>query len=765
MAKNAIDIIVNADDRASKKIKGVGNPFENLHNKAKKAMGVIAGIGAVAGAGLGAVAYAGVQMNSTLEQSEARWSTLLKSSEKAEKQMGWMMKYAKQTPFDYQAIDETATALMGMGLGMEEVNKWLPALGDASAVLGGGSETVRGLGMALGQMNAKGKVSAEEMQQLAERGVNAWQMLADGMGMTQGEVRKLSEDGKLLAKDALPLIYEGMQKTFGGGTANLMKSTTGQAMLAKENFTWLAGSLTSGAFNWFGANILPLINSGLESLNNTFSGGILEGFQKLWSSSTKAKVVLLGIAGVINGYLISSLISLVATYGGAIVAFSGFLIAGMAVATLALTIIKYWQPIKTFFINTFGSLFSSFSNFFSGIWALVQPILSQVATFILSKVQQIKTFWNQNWGSIKQAFVNIWNFISGFISTTLNVILSIFNFIFPAIKFIVLSVWENIKGLIDGALKFIMGIVQVFAGLFTGNWSKLWEGIKNMFFGAIQFIWNYVQLFFGVKILGVIGKFAGKAVSFIKGFASKAGSAISSFASKVFSKITSMVSKVLSSIGKWVSNMVGKIDDLVYKFLGKVAKLSTDMALKMGKMWESLKGLAKKGVKMMVDAITGLGSTFLKAGKGLLSAFTDGVKKGIGKAVDAVKGGMKKIRDFLPFSPAKKGALSDLDKSGESFFPTWYNGALKKVPKMARVIGGAMGSLNKEIEQESGMVGLESFSGGRSHVTVTHRHEHSGSVSVNGDSGSETLEFTRDSIQETTETDILDDFRQQVRSR
>jgi tape measure domain-containing protein len=762
---SAIDIIVKATDRASRTVDRIVDKFEGLTRHAEKSSAIWGSIGAVAGGSLLAIGVAGTQMNSTLEQSEARWTTLLKSSEEAEKQMSWMKDYSKQTPFDYGAIDSTATALMGMGLGLKDVNKWLPTLGDASAVLGGGSETVNGLGMALGQMNAKGKVSAEEMQQLAERGVNAWQMLADGMGMTQGEVRKLSEDGKLLAKDALPLIYEGMQKTFGGGTANLMKSTTGQAMLARENFNWLAQTLTQGVFDWFGANVLPLINSGLEKLVSIFDGGLISGFEKLWNSGTKAKVVILAVAGIITGALIGAMFALIPAVASAVVAFAPFLAIGMAVAGLAFIIIKYWDPIKAFFINTFGGLFSAFQEFFMGIWSLVQPIVTQIVTYLLSKFQEFGAFWNEHWGMIKQAFVNIWTFISGFITTTLNVILAIFNFVFPAIKFLVMTVWETIKGLIDGALQFIMGVIQVFAGLFTGNWSKLWEGIKNMFFGAIQFIWNYIQLFFGAKILGVLGKFAGQGLSWITKFTTQAGSKIASFASKVWSKITGMVSKVLTSIGNWVKNMVSKVDDLVYKFLGKVAKLDTDMALKMAKMWEGLKSLAKKGVEMMVDAIKGMGTSFLNAGKGLLDAFKKGVTKGLEKAKKAVKDGLGKIRDFLPFSPAKKGPLSDLDKSGKSFFPTFADGMMNGVQPMLRLAGKGMQQLDSQLSKEATGFSLNSFTGGKQQVRIVHEHRHQGTVDVKGDTNKQTVDFARDRIKTETEDTFLSDFRRLSRSR
>jgi tape measure domain-containing protein len=763
---NAIDIVVNAQDRATRELNGINRAFDTMQKKAEKASGIIMGAMALGAGALGAVAVAGIQQNSVLEQSEARWTTLLKSSEKAEKQMAWMKDYAKTTPFDYKTIDQSATSMMGYGLAVEEVNKWLPTLGDVASVMGGGAETVNGVAMAIGQMNALGRVSAEEMGQLAERGVNAWKFLADGMGMTVGEVRKLSEEGKITAEQALPLIYEGLNKTFGGGTQTLMQSTTGQAMLARENFSLLAGTLTSGVFDWFGANVLPMINSGLEWLTQTFQGGLLSGFQNLWNSSTQAKVALILLAGVITGVLIGAFWLIAPAVASAVIAFAPFLAIGMAVALLAFTIIKYWEPIKTWFQNTFGEITTAFTNFFMGIWTLIQPILSQVVAFIGEKLNQMKAFWDENGAMILQAVQNVWGFISGFISTTLNVILAIFNFVFPAIKFIVMSVWETIKGLIDGALKFIMGVIQVFAGLFTGNWSKLWEGIKNMFFGAIQFIWNYVQLFFGAKILGVIGKFAGKAFNYIKQFGSRAGNAIKTFATNVWNAFKNMVSRVISTIKSWVSNIGSAIDNFVYRILSKITSFNTDLGLLFTRGWEALKGIVKKGIQMAVDAVKSMFSTFKNAGKGLLDALTDGIKKGIGKAVDAVKGGMKKIRDFLPFSPAKRGALSDLDKSGKSFFPTFADGMARGVNPMLRMADKGMSQLNGVLAQPvATMEQLDSFNFGRTRQTLKIELEVSGGVDVNGQrTDQSTTRETYNNVNGTVD-DVLRDLRQAIRKR
>ncbi|MFZ7934891.1 hypothetical protein ACO1D2_07950 [Bacillus thuringiensis] len=140
-----------------------------------------------------------------------------------------------------------------------------------------------------------------------------------------------------------------------------------------------------------------------------------------------------------------------------------------------------------------------------------------------------------------------------------------------------------------------------------------------------------------------------------------------------------------------------------------------------------------KGVNNMVKQVKEFLGTFKDAGKGLLSAFTDGVKSGIQKAKNAVSDGMAAIRQYLPFSPAKKGPLSDLDKSGEAFFPTWYEAALTQVSKMQRVVGGAFQGVAKEANVALAGTGLEQLSQrGKMNITVTHEHKHSGTVGVDG---------------------------------
>ncbi|PEC09596.1 hypothetical protein CN551_13100 [Bacillus toyonensis] len=150
----------------------------------------------------------------------------------------------------------------------------------------------------------------------------------------------------------------------------------------------------------------------------------------------------------------------------------------------------------------------------------------------------------------------------------------------------------------------------------------------------------------------------------------------------------------------------------------------------------------RSGVNDMYNQFTGYFRTFYNSGKGLLSSFVNGITSGFGDAVSAVSRGMSSIRAYLPFSPAKKGPLSDLDKSGEAFFPTWYEAALTQVRSMERAVGGAFKGVANEANVALAGTGLEAFTGGKTAITVTHKHEHNvnGTVDVDGDAIRSTVE-------------------------
>lgn len=157
-----------------------------------------------------------VDFNAQLQQSSIGFETLLGSSQAAQQQMTWIKDFARETPFQYQDLVQYSQQLIALGFNAEESRKVLQASGDAAAALGRGSESIQRINLALGQMWTKGKVQSQEMLQLTEAGIGAWQILADAYGTSVGEVQDAVTKGLVSARDAVPALIAGMNAQFGG---------------------------------------------------------------------------------------------------------------------------------------------------------------------------------------------------------------------------------------------------------------------------------------------------------------------------------------------------------------------------------------------------------------------------------------------------------------------------------------------------------------------------------------------------------------------
>lgn len=74
--------------------------------------------------------------------------------------------------------------------------------------------------------------------------------------------------------------------------------------------------------------------------------------------------------------------------------------------------------------------------------------------------------------------------------------------------------------------------------------------------------------------------------------------------------------------------------------------------------WTAIKGYFQQGV----DWITGIASSMYNAGANIINSIWDGMKSVINKPLEAMSNLTTKMREYLPFSPAKAGAFRDLHK-------------------------------------------------------------------------------------------------------
>ena len=154
--------------------------------------------------------------SASLEQLRISFGTLLGSTTKANALLAQLQKFAATTPFDVKDLASVAQRMISVGIETQKVIPLMRDLGNIVAATGEVSaERLEGISTALTQMISKTKVSAEEMEQLAERQVPAWKILSDATGKSQAELRKLAEQGKITSDVMVAALQKISQQKFG----------------------------------------------------------------------------------------------------------------------------------------------------------------------------------------------------------------------------------------------------------------------------------------------------------------------------------------------------------------------------------------------------------------------------------------------------------------------------------------------------------------------------------------------------------------------
>lgn len=250
--------------------------------KTAKSAGVV--LSAALTAPIAAVAGLGLSFNAMQEQAQVAFTTMLGDGKKAATFLSDLKDFAATTPFEFPDLVAASQRLMAMGFEAKKVRPILESVGDAAAGMGKGSDAIFSMTKALSDMQAKGKVSTQELNQLAEVGINAGQILADAMGKSRAAFQDLVEKGAVPAGKSIEIILDSMNKQFGGMMAKQSQTFSGLISTIKDESRFLAGELTEGLFNALKGPLSQLA-SFLHDIRMRMDG---------LSDSTKATILVLG---------------------------------------------------------------------------------------------------------------------------------------------------------------------------------------------------------------------------------------------------------------------------------------------------------------------------------------------------------------------------------------------------------------------------------------------------------------------------------------
>ncbi len=219
----------------------VGGIISGVAQFLGEAVGKIAGLAGqlVGGAAdrLLQVSVEAIQVAARFEQTAIALEAMTGSADKAKAVMEDLVQFAAVTPFRFTDLTKGVQRLTATGFGIDEAVPIMKRLGNLAAAMPEGMETgVKRLTKALGDMRSKGVVMSQEMRQLAEANVPAWEMLAQHLGVSVPEAMRRVEARSVTARQGILAILEGAASPkFAGMMAMQSQTVLGLWSTLKDN--------------------------------------------------------------------------------------------------------------------------------------------------------------------------------------------------------------------------------------------------------------------------------------------------------------------------------------------------------------------------------------------------------------------------------------------------------------------------------------------------------------------------------------------------
>lgn len=488
--------LADIQDDASREGDRSGSSFASSF-KAK--MGSLLKGGLIAGAAsVGGLGVLGVKTAAEMEQAEIAFTTMLGSGEKAKDFIKDLTDFAAKTPFEFPGLQTAATSLISAGIATKDVLPMMETLGDVTSGMGTGSEGIQRATVALQQMNAAGKVTGEDLNQLRDAGIPVFDLLSASMGKTKAEIAEMAQKGTLGA-EGLNAIMDGLKsgkglERFSGLMEKQSASLTGMWSTFKDTLGMGMAKAVKP--------LIPLLKDGLAGAAKALPP-ILNGL-----ANGLKKTIQFSISAVKWGKEHKTLLTVLATVVGALTA--GY-IAYTTTVKIVTAVTKAWRAAQmllngTMALNPIGLVVAAiaalvvgfivaykksetFRNIVNGALQKVKGAAQAVANFFTQKVPAA-------FGKVKDAAGKA----LGWVRSNWPKILAVLTGPFGLAVYAIAKNWSKIKAGAGAVVGWVKDKFSDLVGFFKGMPSKIssavsgmWNGLKDSFRSAMNYLiekWN-----------------------------------------------------------------------------------------------------------------------------------------------------------------------------------------------------------------------------------------------------------------------------------
>lgn len=405
MMSSSLGKISSQVDMLDSRIRHTNTSASNFGSLFKSAIPFVAGafaVDKVVGFGKGVV-----DALSNFESFQASLSTMLGGNQQQVTQLTeQLQRFATTTPFELTEIQDATRKLLAFGVGADDIEKSLRSIGDISSGIGAPISEIAEI---YGKAKVQGRLFGEDINQLTGRGIPIIQELAKQFGVTDSEVKKLVEEGKV--------GFPNIEKAFANMTAqggkffNLMdaqsKTTGGQISNLSDSFNNLKLKI--------GIELKPIIHSIIDGLSS-FIGVIsdlinyIKRNQEIFLALGKGILFATGAFVLIKG----TILAYEAATNIATIATKAFNFA-MSLNPIGLVVVAMGALVAAFIY--FWEISEKFRGFIYGLWGAIKAVFLNIAELginvfkgLAKVIEGVITFdfksINQGVGKLKDAFLN-----------------------------------------------------------------------------------------------------------------------------------------------------------------------------------------------------------------------------------------------------------------------------------------------------------------------------------------------------------------------
>lgn len=359
-----------------------------------------------------------------------------------------------------------------------------------------------------------------------------------------------------------------------------------------------------------------------------------------------------------------------------------------------------WTAILDFTTPIWEGIKNAVSNAIQAVSDFVMPIVDAIKEFISNAWNMIAETTTTVYESIRATIVGVWTTVRDSVVEVATNIWEVISGVWNQVAEATMNVWNSIKetvmNVFNQVRETVTNVLTTIGVFFTEKWNAIlnvvkmvWNSIKTTISSVANAIWSFI-----VSIFTNIANFFTSIWNSVKSTVSSVWNSIKSTISSIASSIWGVLSSWLSNIKTTFTNMWNSLSSAVSSAFGKVRNAVTN------------------GMQSAFNVITGWIGKFRQAGANVVQSIADGITGAIGKVTGAIGNVASKIRDFLPFSPAKTGPLQDLNKLnfGGTISDAIFSGereiqrAMDSVVQLPEIdasgLSSNMASVNRQLQHE-----------------------------------------------------------------